>query len=86
MANTSACPLGTPIPSPFPGCCTVEVLVGYNVADEKREDCVVVDSSLHRSGSSMNFLYGKTGSVSVHRNHFGHVESRSPSTLLFFTY
>jgi hypothetical protein len=44
-----------------------EVLVAYNVSDQKREDSVVVDSSLHQSGSSMSFLYGKTGSVAVQR-------------------
>ncbi|MFL5045697.1 MAG: alpha-amylase family glycosyl hydrolase [Xanthobacteraceae bacterium] len=44
-----------------------EVLVAYNVSDQKRDDCVVVDSSLHHPGSSVSFLYGKTGSASVQR-------------------
>lgn len=42
-----------------------EVLVAYNVSNSSRNDCVVVDASLHNAGDSMKFLYGGTNGVSV---------------------
>jgi alpha-amylase len=42
-----------------------EVLVAYNVSADARTDAVVVDASLHPTGSTMTFLYGKTGTVPV---------------------
>jgi glycosidase len=34
-----------------------EVLVAYNVSGDRRADCVAVDSTLHRPGDRMSFLY-----------------------------
>jgi glycosidase len=42
-----------------------EVLVAYNVAASRRSDRVVVDSSLHKTGDTMSFLYGGSGTVPV---------------------
>ncbi|HWJ17588.1 MAG TPA: hypothetical protein VNR65_02565, partial [Geobacterales bacterium] len=42
-----------------------EILVAYNVADANREDRVIVDAELHADGSTMTFLYGKSGTVPV---------------------
>jgi hypothetical protein len=42
-----------------------EVLVAYNVAGHNREDCVLVDATLHAPGSKMRFLYGGNGTVTV---------------------
>jgi glycosidase len=42
-----------------------EVLVAYNVSGTNRSDCVIVDAALHSAGEVMDFLYGKTGSVTV---------------------
>jgi glycosidase len=42
-----------------------ETLVAYNVADAERHDGVIVDATLHTDGSSMQFLYGGTGTVPV---------------------
>jgi alpha-amylase len=42
-----------------------EILVAYNVSDQRRTDYVVVEASLHRPGDTMNFLYGNTGTVKV---------------------
>ena len=42
-----------------------EVLVGYNVSALPRADRVVIDSTLHRTGDTMAFLYGETGAVPV---------------------
>ena len=42
-----------------------EVLVAYNVAGHHRDDFVLVDATLHAPGSSMTFLYGKPGGVTV---------------------
>jgi glycosidase len=42
-----------------------EVLVAYNVSDQNRSDCVIVDSSIHKAGDTMNFLYGKSGSATA---------------------
>jgi glycosidase len=42
-----------------------EVLVAYNVSEQSRNDCVIVDASLHRAGEMMRFLYGKSGSAMV---------------------
>ena len=42
-----------------------EILVAYNVEGKGRHDSVIVDAELHPAGSSMQFLYGGTGSVPV---------------------
>jgi alpha-amylase len=42
-----------------------EILVAYNVASQGRQDCVVVDGSLHKAGDKMTYLYGKVGTVNV---------------------
>ena len=42
-----------------------EVLVAYNVSASPRSDRVVVDSSLHRHGDALTFLYGDSGTVPV---------------------
>jgi glycosidase len=43
-----------------------EILVAYNVGADDRHDNVIVDSILHPRGSTMGFLYGGTGTTSVH--------------------
>jgi alpha-amylase len=42
-----------------------EVLVAYNVSQQPRNDCVIVDASHHKPGEKMNFLYGKSGHVEI---------------------
>ncbi|HEX3852402.1 MAG TPA: hypothetical protein VHW01_15640, partial [Polyangiaceae bacterium] len=42
-----------------------EVLVAYNVSSGPRSDSVVVDGTLHPKGSSLQLLYGGTGTVTV---------------------
>jgi alpha-amylase len=42
-----------------------EVLVAYNVSGQPRNDCVIVDASLHRPNDRMVFLYGASGTVPV---------------------
>lgn len=42
-----------------------EVLVAYNVSTSGRQDGVIVDATLHADGSTMEFLYGGTGTVPV---------------------
>ncbi len=43
-----------------------EVLVAYNTSTtESHNDYVIVDSTLHRKGDAMKFLYGKEGCVTV---------------------
>lgn len=42
-----------------------EVLVAYNVSDQNRNDCVIIDASFHKAGETMRFLYGKSGTVNV---------------------
>jgi glycosidase len=44
-----------------------EVLVAYNVSDKKRQDCVVVDASLHGPGATMACLHGGAGVRPVER-------------------
>ncbi len=41
-----------------------EVLVAYNVSDQPRNDCVIVDATFHGTGS-MKYLYGGTGTIPV---------------------
>lgn len=41
-----------------------EVLVAYNVSDQPRNDCVIVDSTFH-GGGTMKYLYGGTGTIPV---------------------
>jgi alpha-amylase len=45
--------------------CAREILVAYNVSSQPRSDSVIVDSTLHPDGSTMRFLYGGTGSITV---------------------
>jgi alpha-amylase len=40
-----------------------EVLVAYNVSANQRNDCVVIDSTLHTDGDRLNYLYGGAGFV-----------------------
>ncbi|MGO9119814.1 MAG: alpha-amylase family glycosyl hydrolase [Desulfomonilaceae bacterium] len=42
-----------------------EVLVAYNLSDQARKDCVIVDSSIHRAGHKMRFLYGRSDTSEV---------------------
>lgn len=43
-----------------------EVLVAYNVADQDRKDCIIVDGAMHNEGDNMTFLYGKpTGTTTT---------------------
>jgi hypothetical protein len=42
-----------------------EILVAYNVENNTRHDSVIVDSELRANGSTMQFLYGGTGTVPV---------------------
>ncbi|HEX3903708.1 MAG TPA: alpha-amylase family glycosyl hydrolase [Polyangia bacterium] len=42
-----------------------EVLVAYNVSASARQDRVTIDSSLHRPGDKLTYLYGGAGSVTV---------------------
>jgi len=42
-----------------------EVLVAYNVSDQNRSDCVIVDASIHKAYDEMRFLYGKHDGVKV---------------------
>ena len=42
-----------------------ETLIVYNVSSKPRSDRVVVDASLHPPGSTLPYLYGGTGSVTV---------------------
>ncbi len=42
-----------------------ETLVAYNVSSAARSDFVIVDSTLHSSGSTMTFLYDGSGTVVV---------------------
>ncbi len=42
-----------------------EVLVAYNVSSQARNDCIIVDSSFHEAGTTMQYLYGSAGSVKV---------------------
>ena len=42
-----------------------EILVAYNVSGSARSDRVIVDAELHPPGSTMQFLYGGTGTVPV---------------------
>jgi glycosidase len=42
-----------------------EVLVAYNVSGERRNDFVIVDSTLHTDGSTMRFLYGGAGTTAI---------------------
>ena len=45
-----------------------EALVAYNVSDQRRTDCVIVDSAIHKLGDRMHFLYGKPGGVTVQQS------------------
>ncbi len=42
-----------------------EVLVAYNVSGSARNDSVMVDATLHPAGSTMRYLYGGSGTVTV---------------------
>ncbi len=44
-----------------------EVLVAYNVSGQPRNDCIIVDVSLHDQGGTMTYLYGGSGSVPVQK-------------------
>jgi len=55
-----------------------EVLVAYNVSDKKRQDCVVVDASLHRKGDSTSYLYGDTGTRTLEQADDGTLYVRLP--------
>ena len=44
-----------------------EVLVAYNVSGQARNDCIIVDASIHEKDDKMSFLYGKSGSTTVRR-------------------
>jgi len=40
-----------------------EVLIAYNISDKTRNDCVVIDATLHHDGDTLRFIYGKTGTT-----------------------
>jgi glycosidase len=42
-----------------------EILVAYNVSSQARGDFVIVDSTLHAAGSTMQFLHGGAGTTNV---------------------
>ncbi|HEY5993536.1 MAG TPA: alpha-amylase family glycosyl hydrolase [Gallionellaceae bacterium] len=43
-----------------------EVLIAYNVSNQERSDCIIVDASFHgEKGSTVKYLYGGVGSVPV---------------------
>jgi hypothetical protein len=44
-----------------------EVLVAYNVSGVARQDRVIVDATLHGAGSTMTYLYGGAGTVTVQK-------------------
>ena len=44
-----------------------EVLVAYNMSDQSRNDCVLIDAAMHKVGAEMRFLYGKSGSTTIHQ-------------------
>ena len=48
-----------------------EVLVAYNVSANARQDRILIDSSLRKSGDHLTFLYGGTGQVPVEVSHGG---------------
>ena len=53
-----------------------EILVAYNTStNERKQDFVMVDSNIQKSGGLMKFLYGKEGSVTVQK----HPNSSNPS-------
>lgn len=45
-----------------------EVLIAYNTSTTQRQDFVIVDSSIQKSGATMKFLYGKEGNVTVQKH------------------
>ena len=45
-----------------------EVLIAYNVADQAREDCVIIDAALHAEGDQMTYLFGKSGQVEIRKS------------------
>ncbi len=45
-----------------------EALVAYNVSDQPRNDCVIVDADIHKQRKDMKYLYGKAGTEAV-RSH-----------------
>jgi glycosidase len=55
-----------------------EVLVAYNVSGERRQDCVVVDASLHKKGDAMTYLYGDLGSPTLDQADDGTLYVRLP--------
>lgn len=56
-----------------------EVLTAYNTSPtESRNDYVNVDNMLHQKGDTLNFLYGKEGSVMVQ----SHPDSGNPSLFI----
>jgi hypothetical protein len=42
-----------------------EMLVAYNISQQPRNDCIIVDAAYHKPGEEMNFLYGKSGQVEI---------------------
>ena len=55
-----------------------EVLVAYNVSGERRQDCVLVDASLHGKGDAMSYLYGDLGSRTLDQADDGTLYVRLP--------
>ena len=45
-----------------------EVLIAYNVADQAREDFVIIDAALHAEGDHMTYLFGKSGQVEIRKS------------------
>src|SRR5206468_3175218 len=42
-----------------------EVLIAYNIGGASRSDSVVIDAAIHQDGSSLRYLYGKSGVETV---------------------
>jgi alpha-amylase len=45
-----------------------EVLIAYNVSAQPRNDCVLVDGTLHRPEDKLTFLFGGQGTVPVEKS------------------
>jgi glycosidase len=48
-----------------------EVLVAYNVSAVHRDDFIMIDTSFHQPGDTLNFLYGGVGGVTVRQGSGG---------------
>ena len=42
-----------------------ETLIAFNVSDQPRQDYIMIDSSYHKQGEKLTYLYGNNGTVEV---------------------